>query len=191
LKNKCQERGALLIVDEIQTGMGRTGSLWNFEQAGIVPDVLLLAKAFGGGLPLGAFIADPSIMRVLSENPSLGHLTTFGGNALSCVASLAALTFIIENDLADHAKKIGTLIKETLSTHAAIREVRGEGLLMAVDLHNPDHMTKAIAACREEGLLVDWFLFNNRSLRLAPPLIISEEEALLLCSKMRNALDTL
>jgi acetylornithine/succinyldiaminopimelate/putrescine aminotransferase len=191
VKEKCNEVGALLIFDEVQTGMGRTGSLWAFEQENVIPDILLLAKAFGGGLPLGAFISSQEIMSVLSHDPPLGHLTTSGGNALCCAASLEALNIIIEENLPEKATVFGNKIRETLSQHRAVREVRNRGLMMAVDVKDPDQLHLAVQACKKEGLLVDWFLFNDRSIRLAPPLVISEDEAKMICEKMSDALEGL
>ena len=190
VKERCKETGALFILDEIQTGMGRTGSLWAFEQENVIPDILLLAKAFGGGLPLGAFISSHEIMNALSHDPPLGHLTTFGGNALSCAASLAALNIIVVNNLDQKAKQLGNKIKELLSTHPAVGEVRGRGLMMAVELKKPNQLHAVVKACKKGGLLVDWFLFNDRSIRLAPPLVIGEDEVKLMCEKLRNALDS-
>ncbi len=189
VKERCKEVGALLILDEIQTGMGRTGSLWAFEQENLIPDILLLAKAFGGGLPLGAFISSREIMSVLSHNPPLGHLTTFGGHALSCAASLAALNLIIEQELFSNALAQGSIIRNSLTGHSALREVRGRGLMLALDLANPDHFAPVIKECRNQVLLVDGFLFNNRSIRLAPPLVLSGDETKLMCEKMLHALD--
>ncbi|HZV71335.1 MAG TPA: aspartate aminotransferase family protein [Saprospiraceae bacterium] len=191
LKKKCKEMGVLLIFDEIQTGMGRTGSMWAFEQEDVIPDILLLAKSFGGGLPLGAFISSEEIMHVLSHDPPLGHLTTFGGNALSCAASLAAIQIITEENLPGKAIALGKKIRDSLIHHPVIREIRNRGLMMAIELKNPDHLHAAVKACKEEGLLVDWFLFNNRSIRLAPPLVINEDEIDIMCEKMWKALDTI
>ncbi len=188
IRNRCDETGTLLIFDEIQTGMGRTGSMWAFEQEGVVPDILLLAKAFGGGLPLGAFISSQKMMRVLSHGPILGHLTTFGGHPLSCAASLEAINILIENNLPERAAAFEKIIRTNLENHPALCEIRGRGLMLALDLKNPDHLFPAVKACREQGLLVDWFLFNNRSIRLAPPLIIREEEVEWICEKLNSAL---
>jgi acetylornithine/N-succinyldiaminopimelate aminotransferase len=191
IRNRCNETGTLLIFDEIQTGMGRTGSMWAFEHEGVVPDILLLAKAFGGGLPLGVFISSQKIMRVLSHNPILGHLTTFGGHPLSCAAGLEAINILIEDKLPEKAAAFEKIIRTNLENHPALLEIRGRGLMLALDLKNPDHLFPAVKACREQGLLVDWFLFNNRSLRLAPPLIISEDEVNMVCEKIVRALDSL
>ncbi len=191
VRKRCHEVGALLIFDEIQTGMGRTGSLWAFEKEHVIPDILLLAKAFGGGLPLGAFISSVEIMAALSTNPPLGHMTTFGGNALCCAASLEAINIILTDDLQKKAIQHGEFIRDRLKDHDAIKEIRGRGLLMAIELKDPHHLHQAIKACRKEGLLVDWFLFNDRSIRMAPPLIITEPEIKTLCSRFLNALDSM
>ncbi len=189
IRERCNQTGTLMIIDEIQTGMGRTGTLWAFEQEGVIPDILLLAKAFGGGLPLGAFISSQKMMHVLSHDPILGHLTTFGGHPLSCAASLAAFKIIEEEKLIEKASIQGKKIKDKLRDHPAIREVRGRGLMLAIDLNDPERLLTAVGDCRKEGLLVDWFLFNDRSLRLAPPIIISDEEVDILCEKMSRAID--
>lgn len=191
IRDKCSVAGALLIFDEIQTGLGRTGKLWAFEHANVLPDILLLAKSFGGGLPLGAFISSPEIMGVLAHNPPLGHMTTFGGNALCCAASLEALNVILDEDLPGQALKHEIIIRNALRNHTAIHEIRGRGLMLAIELKDKNHLHPAVKACRSEGLLVDWFLFNHYSIRLAPPLVITEEEVNMVCSKMRIALDSL
>ena len=191
VRDRCHETGTLLILDEIQTGMGRTGSMWAFQQEEVIPDILLLAKAFGGGLPLGAFISSQKIMKVLSHDPILVHLTTFGGHPLSCAAGLEAINILEENHLPARAVSLERIIRKKLEHHRALREVRGRGLMLALELKNPDNLFPAVKACRNEGLLVDWFLFNNRSLRFAPPLIVSEEEVNLVCAKLTTALDSL
>ena len=191
VRDRCHETGTLLILDEIQTGMGRTGSMWAFQQEEVIPDILLLAKAFGGGLPLGAFISSQKIMKVLSHDPILGHLTTFSGHPLSCAAGLEAINILEENHLPARAVSLERIIRKKLEHHRALREVRGRGLMLALELKNPDNLFPAVKACRNEGLLVDWFLFNNFSLRFAPPLIISEEEVNLVCAKLTTALDSL
>jgi acetylornithine/succinyldiaminopimelate/putrescine aminotransferase len=157
----------------------------------VVPDILLLAKAFGGGLPLGAFISSRKMMSVLSKDPILGHLTTFGGHPLSCAASLEAINILVENNLPAKASSFEKIIRKHLEGHPALLEIRGRGLMLALDLRNPDHLFPAVKACRDQGLLVDWFLFNNRSLRLAPPLIISEAEMNMVCEKLIHSLDQL
>jgi acetylornithine/succinyldiaminopimelate/putrescine aminotransferase len=175
LRQRCDEVGALLILDEIQAGFGRTGSLFAFEQYGIVPDILLLAKGMGGGMPIGAFIASREIMQSLTHDPVLGHITTFGGHPVSCAASLATLqTLLKENYIAEVKSKEALFHK--LLQHDAIKEIRSAGLMMAVQLADFDFVKAVIQYCLNNGLVTDWFLFNASSLRIAPPLIITEEE---------------
>jgi acetylornithine/succinyldiaminopimelate/putrescine aminotransferase len=189
ISKRCRDTGALMILDEIQTGMGRTGSLWAFEQEGFIPDILLLAKSFGGGLPLGAFISGNEIMDVLAKDPPLGHLTTFGGSALSCASGLESLNIIVDENLSENAIHQGNKIRERFKHHPAVSEVRGRGLMMAIELKNPEQLKAVVKSCKEEGLLVDWFLFNDKSIRIAPPLIIDDEGVSLMCEKMEKALD--
>jgi acetylornithine/succinyldiaminopimelate/putrescine aminotransferase len=188
LKKRCEETCTLLILDEIQAGMGRTGSLWAFEQYGVTPDVLLLAKGLGGGMPIGAFIADKNIMHVLTNNPVLGHITTFGGHPLSCAAAYATLKTLLESDLISNVKNKEILFKKHLK-HPAIKEVRSAGLWMAVELEDFDFLQKVIQYCLKNGLITDWFLFNNRSLRIAPPLIITEDEIIWSCNLILEAIE--
>jgi acetylornithine/succinyldiaminopimelate/putrescine aminotransferase len=190
LRKRCSEVGALLILDEIQAGMGRTGTLWAFEQHGITPDVLLLAKGLGGGMPIGAFIASKEIMWSLTNNPVLGHITTFGGHPVSCAAALATLETLIESDLIQQVKAKEALFLDLL-VHPKIRRVRSAGLWMAVELRDFDEIQRVIKACLAAGLITDWFLFNNRSLRIAPPLTISETEIKWACGVILTALDGL
>ncbi len=189
LRQRCNETGALLILDEIQTGMGRTGTLFAFEQYGIVPDILLLAKGLGGGMPIGAFIAPRRIMQALSQNPILGHITTFGGHPVSSAAALATLRTLLHSDLIAQVPAKEALFRRLLQ-HSDIVEVRSAGLLMAVELADFDTVQRVIRRCLDYGLLTDWFLFNNRSLRIAPPLIITEQEIHQACSIILQALDT-
>lgn len=190
LRQRCDETGALLIFDEIQTGFGRTGTLWAFERYGVVPDVVLLAKALGGGMPLGAFIAPKHIMEALSFDPPLGHITTFGGHPVSCAAALASLDTILGDGLVGLVEEKARLFKERL-VHVAIREVRQAGLLMAVELADFDTLRRVQLACLERGLITDWFLFDNCSLRLAPPLVISEAEIDFACTTLLEVLQSL
>lgn len=191
VRKKCDATGAVLIFDEIQTGMGRTGHLWAFENEHVVPDILLLAKAFGGGLPLGAFISSQEMMGVLAFSPPLGHMTTFGGNGLCCAAGLEALRIIIDEGLPKKAIALNEIILDGLKDHQAIKEIRGRGLMLAIELHDHTRLHDAINACRREGLLLDWFLFNDRSIRLAPPLIITQGETEILVEKLKKALNSL
>ncbi len=175
LRAKCTEVGALLILDEIQCGYGRTGSLFAFEQFGIVPDVLLIAKAMGGGMPIGAFVASKKMMDTLAVDPVLGHITTFGGHPVTCAAGVATLEVLLQSDWIDQVKKKEQLFKEIL-VHPAIKEIRSAGLMMAVELKDFDFVQKVIQNCLERGLMIDWFLFDDSSIRIAPPLVISEDE---------------
>jgi acetylornithine/succinyldiaminopimelate/putrescine aminotransferase len=175
LHKRCADTGALLIFDEIQTGMGRTGSLFAFEQWDVTPDILLTAKAFGGGLPLGAFISSQEIMWSFTENPTLGHITTFGGNPVCCAAGLAAMQVLIEEDLMKEVRKKEQLFL-TLLRHPAIKEVRSAGLLIAVEFDSFETNKKIIDLCIKCGIIVDWFLFSPQCLRIAPPLTIDATE---------------
>ncbi|MBP7679428.1 MAG: aspartate aminotransferase family protein [Saprospiraceae bacterium] len=189
LRQRCTAVGALLIVDEIQVGYGRTGTLWAFEQYGIVPDVLLLAKGMGGGMPIGAFIADKTIMQVLTNNPVLGHITTFGGHPVSCAAALATLQVLLEQpELIQSVPQKAALFRQLL-VHPSIQELRQAGLLMAIALGSFEKVQRVIRECLSQGLITDWFLFNSKSLRIAPPLTISEEEIRWACAVILAALD--
>ena len=188
LKKRCKELGTLLILDEIQAGMGRTGTLWAFEQYGITPDVLLLAKGLGGGMPIGAFIAERALMQTFTNEPVLGHITTFGGHPVSCAAALATLEMLLSTDLMSQVKAKEALFKRLL-VHPKIKEVRSAGLWLAVELESFDILIKVIHECLRNGLLTDWFLFNNRSLRIAPPLIISEAEIAWACGVILKAIE--
>lgn len=189
LRQRCDEVGALLVFDEIQAGCGRTGSLWAFQQYNVVPDVLLLAKGLGGGMPIGAFIADRNIMHTLTHNPVLGHITTFGGHPVSCAAALATLQELIENtSLIPEVAQKAERIKQHLQGHPAIVEIRHAGLLMAVELADEATVMRTIQRCLATGLIVDWFLFNAKSVRLAPPLTITNEEIDTACQILIAAL---
>ncbi len=188
LRQRCDEVGALLILDEIQTGYGRTGSLWAFEQYGIVPDILLLAKGMGGGMPIGAFVAPRHVMQHLSQHPILGHITTFGGHPVSCAAALATLQTLLEQEDLMVQVKIKSQLFHALLVHPAIMEVRSAGLMMAVELPDFDFVRSVIGICLQRGVLTDWFLFNNRSLRIAPPLIIEETDIRFACQVIVEAI---
>ena len=187
VRERCNEVGALLIFDEIQAGYGRTGSLFAFEQYGVVPDILLLAKGMGGGMPIGAFVASRAVMSALSDNPILGHITTFGGHPVSCAAALATLKALLESDLIQQVKAKEQLFLELLQ-HPAIVEVRSAGLWMAVELESFEVVQAVIGHCLEKGLITDWFLFNSCSLRIAPPLIITEEQIRWACGVILEGL---
>ncbi|WP_343700252.1 aminotransferase class III-fold pyridoxal phosphate-dependent enzyme [Chitinophaga sp.] len=190
LRQRCTETGTLLILDEIQCGLGRNGTLWAFEQYGIVPDVLLLGKALGGGMPLGAFIADREVMWGLTHQPVLGHITTFGGHPVACAAGLAGMKALVEGDLV-----AGVAAKEQLFLHLLrhkhIRAVRSKGLMLAVELDDFASNKKVIDYCIANGLVTDWFLFAPQCLRIVPPLIITEEEIREACRIILAGLDTL
>ncbi|MCX6226986.1 MAG: aspartate aminotransferase family protein [Bacteroidia bacterium] len=188
LSNRCREVGALLLFDEIQTGFGRTGTLFAFEQLGIVPDILILAKALGGGMPLGAFIASADIMITLTHHPALGHITTFGGHPVCCAAGLASLKIILEQKLFTRALDIEKIIRLKLN-HPAILEIRGKGLLLAARLDSTDRVHRFFNLCLEKGLLFDYFLFCKDSIRIAPPLIMSDEEATEMCKLINETLE--
>jgi len=187
LQIRCKKVGALLIFDEIQTGMGRAGEVFAFEHYSVMPDILCLAKAFGGGMPLGAFISSKRIMSTLSHNPVLGHITTFGGHPLSCVAGNAAFKEIKKQKVKERIKK-GELFKKLL-VHPKIKEVRGEGLLLAVQFSSEKENKAIIAKCVELGVITDWFLFNSSSMRIAPPLTISEKEIRKACEIILKCID--
>ena len=175
LRKKCTQTGALFILDEIQTGFGRTGKLWGFEHFNIIPDVLLLGKALGGGMPLGAFIADQKLMSVLTDNPALGHITTFGGHPVCCAAGFAALTTLLDEAMMNEAKRKEELFRSLL-VHKKIRTVRSFGLWLAIEFDSFEANKKIIDHCITHGVLTDWFLFAPNCLRISPPLIISEEQ---------------
>lgn len=175
LRTKCTETGTLLIFDEIQSGFGRSGKMFAFEHYNVVPDVLLLAKGIGGGMPIGAFISSLEIMSVLSHTPILGHMTTFGGHPVCCAAGLATLRTLVDDHIVDEVEEKGQLFKQLLQ-HPAIKEIRGKGLMLAVEFENFDINKKIIDACILDGVLSDWFLHCSNSMRIAPPLIITKEE---------------
>ena len=177
LEARCRAAGALLIVDEIQTGFGRSGEAFAFTAAGITPDVLCLAKALGGGMPLGAFAANRTLMATLAEHPMLGHLTTFGGHPVSCAAGLAAWSILARDRFALRAPALEALFRRGLEDHPAVREIRGRGALLAVVLDSFDRVLAVQQSLIQKGFLTDWFLFENQALRLAPPLTLSDDEA--------------
>lgn len=188
LRERCDQTGTLLVFDEIQTGMGRTGSLFRFMEEKVQPDILLSAKALGGGMPLGAFISSQELMSGLKESPVLGHITTFGGHPLSCAAGLAALEVILDENLPERAEQTGALM-ESMLRHPKIKAVRRAGLLMAVELESADAVQKSIERLLQRALFTDWFLFAPHCLRLAPPLNLSAAEAQLACREICAALD--
>ena len=188
IRNRCNITGTLLIFDEIQTGFGRTGFMFAIDRFGVIPDILLLAKALGGGMPLGSFISSNEIMSALVSNPPLGHITTFGGHPVCCAAGLAALNVIIEENLVESCNAKSELFKKELR-HPLISEVRGEGLLLAVQLIDPDYVHHVIIHAPDFGLILDYFLFCNNAFRIAPPLIISEDQIFQSCQQLKRLLD--
>jgi len=188
LRQRCTETGTLLVLDEIQTGFGRTGSMFAFEQLGIVPDILLLGKALGGGMPLGAFVASKQMMDSFTINPVLGHITTFGGHPVCCAAGLAALEFLLDEKLISQVKKHELLFTELLH-HPMINGFRSAGLLMAIDFGSWEMNKKIIDRCIAKGVFTDWFLFASHCMRLAPPLIITEDEIKAACSIILECCD--
>lgn len=190
LRARCNETGTLLILDEIQSGLGRTGKLFAFEHYNIVPDILLTAKGLGGGMPIGAFIAKREIMNVIKENPILGHITTFGGHPVSCAAALASLNVILEDKLMEAVPKKHELFKSHLK-HPLIKEVRGIGLMMAIQLASFQQVEYVSKYCAENGVMIDWFLHHETALRVSPPLIIKDEEIIEACGIIKQGLEEL
>lgn len=187
LRKKCTATGTLLILDEIQAAMGRTGKLFAFEHFGIVPDILLLAKALGGGMPLGAFIASNQIMSALKENPILGHITTFGGHPVCCAAGLAALEVILNEHWIDAVAEKEALFRKLL-VHPSIKQVRGKGLMLALELENFDLNKKIIDRCIANGVITDWFLHCSNAMRIAPPLVITNQQISQACGVIMEAI---
>lgn len=181
LRKRCNETGALLILDEIQTGFGRTGKLFGFEHFNIVPDIILLAKGMGGGMPIGAFVARKEVMDVIKDNPMLGHITTFGGHPLSCAAALASLNVILEEKLAEGIEEKANLFRALLQ-HPSILEIRGLGFMMSIQLDSFEQVENVSRYCAKNGVMIDWFLHCETALRLAPPLIIEEQEIRKVCA---------
>ena len=190
LRRRCTDTGTLLVLDEIQCGFGRNGTLWAFEQYGIVPDIVLLGKALGGGMPLGAFVADKALMDQLTENPVLGHINTFGGHPVCCAAGLAALEVLLDEQLVEQVAEKERLFL-TLLRHPFIKQVNAAGLMIAVHFDSPELNRKLIHALLELGIFTDWFLFAPQALRIAPPLSISPTEIKHACTQICTVLDDL
>ena len=188
IKQRCKDVGALLILDEIQTGIGRTGTFWGFENYGIEPDIIIAGKGLGGGMPIGAFLAKKAYMDLLKENPMLGHITTFGGHPVIAAAALATLNEIENNQLSKEAIRKGELIRNTLQ-HKKIKEIRGKGLMLAVILEDETMTSNVVHACLEKGLILFFLLFDKKALRITPPLTISDEEIKKGCKTLLEVLD--
>lgn len=188
LKKRCEEVGALLILDEIQPGFGRTGKLFAFEHYGIIPDILVMGKGMGGGVPVGAFMSSREIMETLSHSPKLGHITTFGGNPLIAASSHATLKEVLESGLMKETDAKEKLFRELL-VHPKIKNINGKGLMLAVNLGSPDFTIHIAKKCMEKGLIVFWQLYRNEYMRISPPLTISEDEIREGCAVILEALN--
>jgi acetylornithine/N-succinyldiaminopimelate aminotransferase len=185
LQNKCRQTGTLFILDEIQAGFGRTGKLWGFQNFDVIPDILLLGKALGGGMPLGAFIANKDLMNHLTDNPVLGHITTFGGHPVCCAAGMAAFKILLESEFSIEKKEQQF---KSLLQHNNIKSVRSFGLWMAIEFNSFETCKQVIDSCIEGGIITDWFLFGSNFLRISPPLIISEEQIAKACHVINSSI---
>ena len=191
LRKRCDEVGALLIFDEIQVGMGRTGEMFAMQKYGVTPDIVCLAKALGGGMPLGAFVSSQKIMSTLTHNPVLGHITTFGGHPVCCAAGLAAMKFLQEEKVVEDVERKGAMFVELLKDHPAVKEIRRSGLLMAVELGESAKLYRLMDHFIEEGILSDWFLYCDTAFRISPPLIITDDEIRDCAELIKKCLDRL
>lgn len=188
IRNKCNETGSLMILDEVQAGFGRTGSLWAFQQFDLIPDILLLGKALGGGMPLGAFIADRKLMNLLTFDPVLGHITTFGGHPVSCAAGKAALEVLLEGKYIEEVKAKEQILLKQLQ-YPAIKKIKTAGLWASLEFDSFETNKKVIERCIANGLIADWFLFAPQCMRVGPPLIITEEELMQVCDRIIKSID--
>jgi acetylornithine/N-succinyldiaminopimelate aminotransferase len=188
IRERCDRAGALLVFDEIQTGMGRTGSLFAFHHWNVIPDILVLAKGFGGGMPLGCFISSMKIMSVFKTGPVLGHITTFGGHPVCCAAGLASLQVLLDGNLIEEAPAKERLFRDLLR-HRAIQEIRGKGLFLAVELGSAERVQRLIRLAREDGVVTDWFIFHDTAFRIAPPLIITPGQIRDVCGRLVELLE--
>ena len=191
LRQRCSEMGALLIFDEIQTGLGRTGEMFASTKYGITPDVICLAKAFGGGMPLGGVASSKQILDSFTHNPCLGHITTFGGHPVCCAAGLAALNYMIDNNIVEQVERKGALFEERVSKHPKVLEIRRSGLLLAVELGMSEYLYRIMEIFKEEGIMSDWFLYCDTAFRISPPLTISEAEIEECCTIIARSFDRL
>ncbi len=190
LRKRCNETGTLLVIDDVQMGFGRTGTFLSFEHFGFVPDILVLAKALGAGMPLGAFIAPKKIMNTLAFNPELGHITTFGGHPVSCAAALAGIEVLLADGLLSEVEEKGRQFEERVCKHRAIQSYRRRGLAIGLDLKNPDQRQPFMEATLKNGVIIDWYLFQPATFRIAPPLTITADEIDEACSRLTEALDS-
>ncbi len=191
LRKKCDSTGTLLIFDEIQTGFGRTGEMFAMTKYGVTPDIVCLAKALGGGMPLGAFVSSRHIMECLSHDPALGHITTFGGHPVCCAAGLAAMEYITEHRLLGDVERKGAMFETLLASHSAVKEIRRSGLLMAVELGSSERLYHIMELFKERGILSDWFLFCDTAFRISPPLTMTDDEIRDVCGIIHGCLDDL
>lgn len=191
LRRRCDETGAMLIFDEIQTGMGRTGEMFAMTKYGVTPDIVCLAKALGGGMPLGAFVSSREVMSSLSHDPALGHITTFGGHPVCCAAGLAAMKYLQDNDVVADVERKGALYEALLRDHPAVHEIRRSGLLLAVELGSSEKLYRIMELFAREGIMSDWFLYCDTAFRISPPLVISDDEVRDSVAIIRRCLDEL
>ncbi|WP_313114729.1 aspartate aminotransferase family protein [Aequorivita sediminis] len=190
VREKCDETGTLLILDEIQPGFGRTGEIFAFQHFGIAPDILVMGKGMGGGMPIGAFTTSHEVMTLLQDNPKLGHITTFGGNPVIASAALATLQELIETDIIQQTLEKEKLFRKLLN-HPLITEVRGRGLMLAAMLETPEIANEVILACKDRGLILFWLLFEGRAIRITPPLTVSDDEITEGCNIILEVLDSI
>jgi len=188
VQHRCNEVGALLILDEIQTGIGRTGKFWGFENYNCIPDIIVTGKGLGGGMPIGAFIAEKKVMNVLQDSPKLGHITTFGGHPVIAAAGLATVTEINNSNLTQETLRKEHLVRSYLQ-HSAIKEIRGRGLMLAAIVETPEIASQIILKCMDTGLLLFWLLFEGKAIRITPPLTISDEELKKGCDLLLSAIN--
>ena len=191
LRQRCTDVGAMLIFDEIQTGMGRTGEMFASTRYGITPDIICLAKAFGGGMPLGGVASNKKILDSFTHSPVLGHITTFGGHPVCCAAGLAALNYLINNNIVEQVENKGARFEERLKSHPRVLEIRRSGLLLALELGKPEYLYRLMEIFKEEGIMSDWFLYCDTAFRISPPLTISEAEIEECCTIIERSLDRL
>ncbi len=189
LRKRCDEVGAILIFDEIQTGFGRTGKFFAFEHFGVVPDVLTMAKGMAGGMAMGCFVANQKLMKTLSHDPILGHITTFGGHPVCCAAANAVVETLKEEPLIAAAEGKGQLIEDLLNTHPAVKEIRRKGLMFAIDMDSFELVNRVVTKCIERGVITYWFLSTPYAFRIAPPLVISEEEIRQACATILQVIE--
>ena len=188
IRERCDRVGALLIFDEIQTGIGRTGLMFAFEHWDTIPDILALAKGFGGGMPLGGFVSSSGIMSVFKTHPVLGHITTFGGHPVSCAAGLASMEVLLKEGLVKEVAGKEKLFRHHL-VHPLIKEIRGMGLFLAVELGSAEKVQKLISLAKDEGIVTDWFIFHDTAFRIAPPLIITPDQIRDVCDRLQKLLE--